>query len=430
MKSGTLNSQSRSTLTGDYFRITEATSFVSKIMLLLFLSSLLSPLANADNLPGTSPNNEAGIQFRSETWYDLMDLAKAENKMIFLDAYASWCGPCKWMSNNVFTDTEVGKFFNENFLSVKVDMEKGIGLELAKNYNINAYPTLLFLDSEGLMIHRICGARNVDALINEGKIAMTPGMRLRDCITAYNESADKNLGAFKSLLIKYDQACMDNEATIDEFFNDMNTSDLFSEDVWDIVIRYVDNPYSRPITLIIDDHSMFYEKFGSDAVDEKIFSCFTDYYPKVLSQYDPEKIQEFDGYVQSISTNNVGKLVSYLELQRLKFEKKFEQYGRSAVLYMESFPSEDPDYLNQIAWYFYENVNEFDNLLVAIEWAKKSIELKTGYANLDTLAALYYKIGEKESAFSAVNEAIDFAKSESIDYSSTEELLKKIELME
>ena len=47
--------------------------------------------------------------------------------MIFLDAYASWCGPCKMLQKNVFTKKAVGDFYNSKFINVKMDMEKGEG---------------------------------------------------------------------------------------------------------------------------------------------------------------------------------------------------------------------------------------------------------------------------------------------------------------
>ena len=84
------------------------------------------------------------------------DLAKAkkqaekEGKLIFIDCYTDWCGPCKRMAGTTFKDPEVAKFFNENFINLKVEMEKDAsGPELAKQYKVAAYPTLLFIDNSG-----------------------------------------------------------------------------------------------------------------------------------------------------------------------------------------------------------------------------------------------------------------------------------------
>ena len=77
-----------------------------------------------------------------------------EPKKIMIDVYTTWCGPCKWMAKNTFTDKAVGEYFNANFVNAKFDMEKGEGPELAQLYQVRAYPTLLFISAAGELVHR------------------------------------------------------------------------------------------------------------------------------------------------------------------------------------------------------------------------------------------------------------------------------------
>src|SRR5476649_1062437 len=79
------------------------------------------------------------IQFDHSTWAELLAKAKQQNKMIFVDAYTTWCGPCKWMAKNVFTNDTVAEFYDKTFICAKIDMEKGEGPELAKKYEVRAY---------------------------------------------------------------------------------------------------------------------------------------------------------------------------------------------------------------------------------------------------------------------------------------------------
>ena len=97
------------------------------------------------------------IKFESGTWEEIKTKSARENKLIFLDAYASWCGICKRMEKNVFTDDTVADFYNTNFINARIDMESGEGTVLAKHYNVNVYPTLLFIDGQGKVIHRAEG---------------------------------------------------------------------------------------------------------------------------------------------------------------------------------------------------------------------------------------------------------------------------------
>lgn len=113
-----------------------------------------------------------GITFATGSLADVLAQAKAEGKKVFLDCYTSWCGPCRVMSNTVFTRTEVGTFFNDHFVCLKLDMEQGEGPDVAKRYGVKAFPTMLILSPEGEVLHTIVGARSADALIGEAKTAL------------------------------------------------------------------------------------------------------------------------------------------------------------------------------------------------------------------------------------------------------------------
>ena len=112
------------------------------------------------------------INFQEGTFEEVLAKAKSENKLVFMDCYTVWCGPCKKLAKEVFPQKEVSAFFNDNYVSLTMDMEKGEGIELARYYNITAYPTLLFLDVRGEIVGRVEGAVNADQLIEKGKAAL------------------------------------------------------------------------------------------------------------------------------------------------------------------------------------------------------------------------------------------------------------------
>jgi thioredoxin-related protein len=113
--------------------------------------------------------SESGIQFTSISFDEALKLAKKEKKNIFLDAYASWCGPCKMLKRNVFPQKEVGDFFNTNFINMAIDMEQGEGPQLARKFNVQAYPTLLFINAKGEVVGSALGYHQADEIIALGK---------------------------------------------------------------------------------------------------------------------------------------------------------------------------------------------------------------------------------------------------------------------
>ena len=115
-----------------------------------------------DKLKGVPPS---GIAFEDVSFQKLLDKARAENKLVFLDCYTTWCGPCRLMASRVFTRKEVGDYFNTHLVCGKVDMEKGEGLDLAKRYGVKAFPTMLLLDADGNEVDRLVGACSGEELI-------------------------------------------------------------------------------------------------------------------------------------------------------------------------------------------------------------------------------------------------------------------------
>ena len=91
----------------------------------------------------------------------VLDKAKKEGKIVFVDMYADWCLPCKVMDSEVFSDKPTADFLNENFINYKVDGERGEGPDLNVIYDVKGYPTQLFLDSKGRVIEKNLGALGI-----------------------------------------------------------------------------------------------------------------------------------------------------------------------------------------------------------------------------------------------------------------------------
>lgn len=108
-----------------------------------------------------------GIQFQEGTHEKILKQAKVENKPVFIDFYATWCGPCKQMAETVFTDEELATYFDSHFLCLRVDIDKFP--KLAEKYQIQSIPTLVFLDAKGKEIRRLDGGMPIRRLLHVGQ---------------------------------------------------------------------------------------------------------------------------------------------------------------------------------------------------------------------------------------------------------------------
>ncbi len=141
------------------------------IIIAVFVYACLPKANSSNNKLETTVNaeTEGGIQFIEENWNKALEEAKKQNKLIFLDAYTSWCGPCKMLKRNTFPDKAAGEFFNKNFINVAIDMEKGDGPSVAEKYRVNAYPTLIITDAAGNLVTFTEGYIGPGQLIEFGK---------------------------------------------------------------------------------------------------------------------------------------------------------------------------------------------------------------------------------------------------------------------
>ncbi|MCB9231517.1 MAG: thioredoxin family protein [Bacteroidia bacterium] len=144
---------------------------ISGLTLFLLLSVFAAPTIQAQTAA------EPGMHFHHGTWAEALAKAKKENKLVFVDAYASWCGPCRMMSSQVFVDESVGNFYNKNFVNVKMDMEKGEGPGLARTWGIRAYPTLMVFNGDGKEVYRQLGGLRVPDFLNFGQQGLAAGSK-------------------------------------------------------------------------------------------------------------------------------------------------------------------------------------------------------------------------------------------------------------
>lgn len=144
-----------------------------KRFLILATALMMALSASAHGSTNKVENNgqeqlQPGIYWEKGTLMQALEKAKKEgDKMVFLDCYASWCGPCKYMAGTVFTTKEAGDYFNKKFVNIKIDMEKGEGINLARQFRIQGYPTFIILNSNGKELGRIVGGAQINEFIQK-----------------------------------------------------------------------------------------------------------------------------------------------------------------------------------------------------------------------------------------------------------------------
>lgn len=153
------------------------------LILLIFLTGATSDLqprslrSGTDVVHGILPTRTAnssvsGINFIENSWTTAVKRASAEKKLIFVDAYAVWCGPCRQLKATTFKDKAAAAFFNKNFVNLSLDMEKGEGIKLSEKWGVEEFPTLIILDQKGNVVVGNVGFIDANTLVKLGQRAM------------------------------------------------------------------------------------------------------------------------------------------------------------------------------------------------------------------------------------------------------------------
>lgn len=367
-----------------------------------------------------------GIKFEDSNFASILAKAKKENKLVFIDAYASWCGPCKLMVKNIFPLQSVGDYYNSHFINAKIDMEKGEGIELAKKYNVKAFPTYLFIDGNGEAVHRTLGYVEEKDFIQFAKDAEDPNKRLTSLKQQF-EKGEKNPEFLKNLagLTMYNDAEFAGKV-LNRYFQ--QKPNLDQEDIQMLLsgVQTTDSPLYK----IFQDKKADIIKFFPEDKYEK-FDKNIKLNTVSKKAYNPDTKKWDDNYFMAetqkfLSKEEADKILKRMKANRALKNKDIPEYEKLILDLYKDYSAAGSEELNSLAWNFFENVSNKTSLEKAITWAQESVKKDQNFANTDTLANLYNKVGDKKNAKMWAEKSIELAKSTGQDSSDTEKLLKSL----
>lgn len=211
---------------------------------------------------------QSTINFNSAPFKELLKQAAKEDKLIFIDCYTSWCAPCKWMDKNVFVKKEVFEFYNKSFVNMKLDMEKGEGPEIGKKYSVRSYPTYLFINSKGDLIHKANSKIEADQFINEAKNALDPKKALGSLSKKYDDGKiSENEMADYVVALKHLRDSK-TDIVLKKLLSKVDSKWLKSESGWKLIDNFVYEDDSELFQVLNSNKAYFISLAGIEAVNK------------------------------------------------------------------------------------------------------------------------------------------------------------------
>ncbi len=391
-----------------------------KIFFILLISVL--------SITGGSGQNRS-ITFREQPFKELQALAKSQNKLIFIDAYATWCGPCKWMSANMFTNDSIADYYNKTFICSKYDMEKGEGLELRSRYEVKAYPTLLFIDANGNMVHKRVGApQKVQEYLEMGQTALTPGQGLAAVAKKY-DAGNPDPQLLMLYLKRLQEAYMPVTEPLAKYFTTQKDENLISSANWKIIYSYTDDMKSREFRYLVKNQDNFTKLYTKDSVEGKISQVFLRTLITLTRNpnFSEENYSTTKQAVRASGFSGAEKVIFTADINMYLSRNQADKFLEAVYTGTDKYYKDDPQMLNSMAWQIFSMTDDEKYTRKALDWAKRSVDLKGEAANTDTYAQLLFKLGRKDEALKNELKAIELAKNAGLETKEYDQALAKMQ---
>lgn len=274
-----------------------------------------------------------GIIFKEGTWKDIQEMAQQENKPIFLDVYTSWCGPCKMMSKQTFSQQEAGDFFNAHFINYKIDAEKGEGVEIARLYKITSYPTCLFLTSNGQVVSSFMGFKDVKSLLKEGNKALNNYRilpELQKLESEYNKGNRQKV-FLKEYCSKREEFGEKGGKPVFEYVQQLTDEELLSKENtrWIQSVDLYDAQLMQRLINLLRDNWDTKEKKEMNALNNAVMKVLSTFINQATANNQRNvfnQLMEFKEIMNQLSSSNndngvsasIGGGISYLSTEQIK----------------------------------------------------------------------------------------------------------------
>lgn len=372
---------------------------------------------------------EEGIKFDQSAFKDLLARAKKEKKLVFIDAYAVWCGPCKMMDKNVFTQKSVGDYFNKTFVSSRIDMEKGEGREIAQKFAVRSYPTFLFLNADGELVSQNYGYMEPSLFLSmaqEVKAGNSKEGSMKERFAKGEKSPEFLMNVMK---LNSSSDFEFAKKASERYFANRNSKEPLTKDEVGLLFYFIKSSKDPNFKILIDKKDEITPFLPEQSYNEyKNQILLADVMETAIDNTN-HNINE-EKFMQAAEPL-VGKEAANTKLNQIKLSyyeqnANYAAYEKTALEYYKNPDLFEANETLKPAWIFSEHITNKASLKKAAEWAEKSVMRGETPENTYILAKLYFLIGNKDLALNFAELSNSIAKQNGKDANLSEELIKQI----
>ena len=369
-----------------------------------------------------------GIQFRNITFEKALETSKKEGKPVFMHGFASWCHYCSYMVESVYPDSAVGAFYNEHFISIKVDLEKE-GAELNKQLKVHTFPTFVFFDANGDVIHRAAGRYYKQLFLELANEATTPRRQLRSWMNIYNEGNVSADTAYQ-VIRKMEVAGMETQEALLKYLNHLSSEQIILPENWRIINEVFKDVNSGFMQKLIVNKKALEQQYTASVVNSKFISIYSFEFYMRNRQLDSLGYDKLKQKIKESKLDIGNMICEYADLNRMNAMSMYDDYFKTAPDFINAYGLNNAAMINEISQVYYDKTQDPVLLLNASAWMNRSVQLDDSYNSNMLLCGILIQLKNKKEAMIVANHAKEIAEKNKLNNRSLLLLLDKIEAMQ
>ncbi len=400
---------------------------------LLLLSVLLVLLSN--------PLMSKGVDFINGSWSDIKILAHQQQKPIFVKVHADWCIPCKDLDARIFSQSEVGAYYNENFINYVVDVDSPEGKQFKHIHHVTFIPDLLFFASNGQLLFRNNQLNNKVQILAVAysalhkstyrAVSLNESPLKKDDVQSYGqfniELMQKQFNAgfqSSSFLHDYAYALEVYELPYEEVVNkylrkERKKKRLLSNKNQKFIFHFSENIETEALNILLQEKKYFAKSFGLQNIDNKIKGTLFSSTLDAAFAKNPDLFRKVKQLTKKAGLSDEHHFLYILESKYFEYLKDWKNYIEVTYNFMGVYKENDPIFLNNQAISLLRISETKETLEKAKQWTEESIYIHPQDYNYQTYAYILYKLGEVKAAKVASEKASKFNERLPLDKKST-----------
>lgn len=383
-----------------------------------------------------------GIDFVDNlSWNQIFKKAKKENKYIFIDCYTTWCKPCRLMEKTVFCSSIVGEFLNNDFVSVRIQMDTtqydnnniknwySKAHELMNKYQILAFPTFLFFSPDGKLVHRDVSFKGEYQFIELASDACDSARQLYTLLEVYNNKMlEYDLMPYLANKLKRigdeNNSFIIANKYIDEYLLVSNKADVYEKENLKFVLSFVKGSNGGGYKFIYKNRKKIDSLMGQVGICERVTESVinNDFIKPKLEECkrkssEPDWNEIYARLKRDFDEADASKILLNAKIQWFSDKNDWNNLGKLYVVKIEKYGLDTSGmgkfFLNNTIYeVVFQHVTDKKVIEKSIKWMEVILSaLPNEPICIDSYANLLYKAGRRKEAIEWEQKAVTLEES-------------------